>query len=199
MEVQMLTRPSLSRSGPAIAVAAIHVAVLYGISVSLGVIEPPKLVKPSEVVFVPTAPEQVEQQEVRVSEPEIAQPDVTVPEPEVMPVIPLDPAPMMEAAPSQAAPQAMGGPMQELKATQRVEPAYPAVSRRLGEEGVVQLRVLVDAQGRPKQVAVDGTSGHARLDQAAIAAVKRWRFQPAMSGSGPVESWSRVNITFRLQ
>lgn len=198
MEVQMLTRATLSRSGPAIAVAAIHVGVLYGISVSLGVIEPPKLVQPSEVVFVPTAPEQVEQQEVRVAEPEIAQPDVTVPEPEVMPEIPLEPAPVMEAAPAEAAPQAIGGPMQELKATQRVEPTYPAVSRRLGEEGVVQLRVLVDPQGRPQQVAVHQSSGHTRLDQAAIAAVKRWRFQPATSGSGPVASWSRVNITFQL-
>lgn len=195
----MLTRTTLSRGGPAIAVAAIHVAALYGISVSLGVIEPPELIKPSEVVFVPTAPEQVEQQEIPVAEPEIAQPDLMVPAPEIMPEIPIEAAPVIEAAPAQTAPQAVGGPLQELKATQRIEPAYPAVSRRLGEEGVVQLRVLVDTQGRPQQVAVDRGSGHTRLDQAAIAAVKRWRFQPAMSGSGPVESWSRVNITFRLQ
>lgn len=192
----MITRSSLSRSGPAIAVAALHVAVLYGISVSLGVIEPPELIKESEVVFVPTAPEQMEPQE-RVAEPEIAQPDVTVPEPEIAPEIPLEPAPAMEAAPAQPVVEA-GAPMQELKATNRVEPTYPAVSRRMGEEGQVQLRVLVDPQGRPQQVNVDRTSGHSRLDQAAIAAVKRWRFQPAMGPGGPVASWSRVNITFKL-
>ncbi|VEB40143.1 TonB family C-terminal domain [Chromobacterium violaceum] len=55
-------------------------------------------------------------------------------------------------------------------------PAYPTVSREEGEEGTVRLRVHVSAQGLPQEVSVQSSSGFPRLDRAALAAVKRWRF-----------------------
>jgi protein TonB len=78
------------------------------------------------------------------------------------------------------------------------EPHYPAVSRRLAEQGSVQLRVLVTAEGRPARVDLHRSSGFSRLDEAAAAAVREWRFVPAKHGSTPVEAAVIVPIVFRL-
>lgn len=78
-------------------------------------------------------------------------------------------------------------------------PAYPASSRRRGEEGVVILRVRVSASGRAHQIEVAESSGYARLDRAAETAVSRWRFEPARAGDSAIDSWVRVPIAFRLE
>jgi len=78
------------------------------------------------------------------------------------------------------------------------EPLYPAAARRLGEQGVVMLSVHVRPDGRPEAVVVATSSGYARLDTAAVAAVRHWLFVPAQSGSGPVASWVSLKVTFRL-
>lgn len=78
------------------------------------------------------------------------------------------------------------------------QPSYPVLSRRLGEQGRVLLRVLVSGEGRAREVLVKGGSGFARLDQAAREAVLRWRFLPARQGSQAVEAWVLVPITFSL-
>lgn len=77
-------------------------------------------------------------------------------------------------------------------------PSYPESARRDGREGRVLLRVLVDDQGRIKQVDINSSSGNAALDRAAAEAIKRWRFHPARYGDKPVESWLRIPIEFRL-
>lgn len=77
-------------------------------------------------------------------------------------------------------------------------PAYPVSSRRLGEEGRVMLRVRVSAQGLPLAVEVKQSSGSPRLDEAARAAVERWRFVPARQGSEAVESSVLVPLQFAL-
>ena len=77
-------------------------------------------------------------------------------------------------------------------------PDYPESARREGREGRVLLRVLVDDQGRSKQVEINSSSGSEALDRAAAEAIKRWRFHPARYGDKPVESWLRIPIEFRL-
>lgn len=77
-------------------------------------------------------------------------------------------------------------------------PAYPAMSRRLGEEGRVLLRVLVGGEGRAREVQLKESSGFARLDQAAREAVLRWRFVPARRGGEAVEGWVLVPVGFAL-
>jgi protein TonB len=77
-------------------------------------------------------------------------------------------------------------------------PDYPDSARREGREGRVLLRVLVDAQGRSKQVEINSSSGSEALDRAAAETIKRWQFHPARHGDQPVESWLRVPIEFRL-
>ena len=77
-------------------------------------------------------------------------------------------------------------------------PKYPDSARRDGREGRVLLRVLVDNQGRSKEVEINRSSGSDALDRAAAEAIKRWRFYPARHGDKVVESWLRVPIEFRL-
>ncbi|WP_300452496.1 TonB family protein [Accumulibacter sp.] len=78
------------------------------------------------------------------------------------------------------------------------QPVYPIASRRLGEEGRVLLRVRVSAQGWPAEVDVKQSSGFPRLDQAARAAVQRWRFVPARQGTEAVEASVLVPLQFTL-
>lgn len=77
-------------------------------------------------------------------------------------------------------------------------PVYPASSRRLGEEGRVLLRIRVSAQGLPTSVEIKQSSGFRRLDEAARAAVERWRFIPAKRGAEDVESSVLVPLQFTL-
>jgi len=78
-------------------------------------------------------------------------------------------------------------------------PRYPSKARRLGLEGRVVLRVVVDADGNATSVDVAHSSGHAILDRAARKAVKRWRFQPARQRGGATASTVDVPVSFRLE
>lgn len=77
-------------------------------------------------------------------------------------------------------------------------PAYPRISKRLGEQGEVSLRVLVDPHGKPRRVELSASSGFERLDRAALDVVLRWSFVPARRGSRAVEAWVIVPIVFSL-
>jgi len=78
-------------------------------------------------------------------------------------------------------------------------PAYPTLSRRIGEQGRVVLRVLVSAAGSPQAVEIRESSGHPRLDRAAREAVERWRFVPAKRGDQPIAAWVLVPVSFSLE
>jgi protein TonB len=65
-------------------------------------------------------------------------------------------------------------------------PEYPSISREMGEEGRVFLRVQVSTEGKPLAIGVHRSSGYDRLDEAALAAVRRWRFVPGRLGAQPV-------------
>ncbi len=79
-------------------------------------------------------------------------------------------------------------------------PAYPRMAIAAHMEGTVMLRVLVDEAGKPEEVVVEGSSGHAVLDKAAREQVlARWRFQPATAGGKPVRAWARIPVSFDLR
>lgn len=75
-------------------------------------------------------------------------------------------------------------------------PEYPARALRRGESGTVMLRVDVGADGRPTDVSIATSSRSRQLDRAAIAAVRRWEFAPAMRDGQPVAGTVRVPIAF---
>jgi protein TonB len=60
-------------------------------------------------------------------------------------------------------------------------------------------RVLVDANGRPQDVSVVTSTGHPRLDEAAMAAIKKWTFKAAMQAGQAVQSYTKVQVKFELQ
>lgn len=78
------------------------------------------------------------------------------------------------------------------------EPHYPAISRRLSEQGRVLLRVHVGTQGQALEVLIYKSSQYERLDQAAQSAVKDWRFVPAKRGNQALSEWVIVPIAFNL-
>lgn len=77
-------------------------------------------------------------------------------------------------------------------------PAYPPLSRRLGEQGLVVVRVLIDEHGRPVEAAVSVSSGFPRLDDAAVRAVRAARFRPYVDGDRPRPAYALVPIRFDL-
>ncbi|RYF13541.1 MAG: energy transducer TonB, partial [Comamonadaceae bacterium] len=82
---------------------------------------------------------------------------------------------------------------------QNPQPDYPAISRRLGEEGQVMLRVLIGADGSAQQVELRRSSGYERLDRAALETVRRWRFVPGKRNGVPEAMWFNVPIHFVLE
>lgn len=61
----------------------------------------------------------------------------------------------------------------------KVDPSYPSDARQAGLEGTAVLRVQILANGRPGEISVSRSTGHSSLDDAAVAAVAKWRFVPA--------------------
>jgi protein TonB len=78
-------------------------------------------------------------------------------------------------------------------------PDYPALSRRLGEQGEVVLRVQVSAGGHALAVELAKPSGFDRLDRAALQAVGKWRFVPAMADGQLLTAWFEVPVRFELR
>lgn len=82
---------------------------------------------------------------------------------------------------------------------QRVNPTYPLSAKEDGVEGTVQLRVRVESDGSVGAVHVTKSAGDSRLDDAAIAAVKHWKYKPAVQNGVPRAVDTSASVTFRLQ
>lgn len=120
------------------------------------------------------------------------------------PVIQETPAPQpIAAAPKVAEPEPQPEPVIEpprfgVAYLKNPPPAYPSLSRRMGEEGRVVLRVLVATNGKPETVEVEDGSGSARLDSAALDAVRKWQFIPAKRDNQPISAYVLVPVKFSL-
>jgi protein TonB len=151
-----------------------------------------------EAPAAPARPEPVAEKKPRLKQPVVERapaPKPVEPAPEVSPEISPEPA-VTKAEP---APPAVVAPDYEADYLNNPPPAYPRLSRRLREEGEVELRVRVSPQGQPMTVELARSSGSQRLDEAALRAVRQWRFEPARQGSRAVEAWVRVPIHFKLE
>lgn len=76
------------------------------------------------------------------------------------------------------------------------KPIYPAKAEKKGIGGRVLLRVQVNHEGVVTSVVVSESSGHAMLDDAAVAAVKKWRFIPAEENGQKIATTAMVPIRF---
>ncbi len=82
--------------------------------------------------------------------------------------------------------------IENAKYRKQVPPVYPRRSYELGQQGIVLLHAEVMPNGKPKTLKVFKSSGHRRLDMAALAAVKKWEFETDMKGN----AWVRVPVRF---
>ena len=144
--------------------------------------------------------------------PLIAAPPTPTPQPESFSVpaaaaTPVPPsvsvAPTMTAEPEAAAlppPAPRQLPDSAVQFLQLPEVLYPRLSQRQGETGLVVVRAYIGTGGgAPHSVQIEKSSGHARLDQAALSAVHKARFKPYAEKGQPVEGWALVPIRFELE
>ncbi len=104
-----------------------------------------------------------------------------------------NPAPAQEAGPPAFSPARF-----DVAYLDNPAPVYPSLARRRQQEGEVLVRVRVSPEGRPQSVQIAQSSGVAALDQAALAAVRGWRFQAARRGQDAVADTVLIPLRFRL-
>lgn len=207
----------------AASVVLLHVGVLWALQNGLlrravEVIVPGEIL--SEFITPPAPPAQQPQTAPPPPKPApqrpqpVAQPAPPLPQPPISP----EPAPMLvEPAAARAAPAAIEAstvaatsaapptparvelPSSDAAYLNNPKPAYPALSRRLGEQGKVVVRVLIGIDGRAQQAEIRDTSGYDRLDQAALATVRQWRYAPGTRNGVPEAMWFNVPINFILE
>ncbi|HXJ01838.1 MAG TPA: energy transducer TonB [Micropepsaceae bacterium] len=194
-------------------VAVLHAAVLYAFLTALGVVPMPTIpmpfigsVIPDDRVIPPPPPP---------PQPTIEAPRLTETAPPIIEV-PLEPAGPNAITPTQTLPQTVPErpaaseppaspptivitPARAIAWTHTI-PDYPAISRRLGEQGTLRLKLAIAADGTVSDARVEASSGYQRLDEAAVQWVKtHWRYEPAMQGTKPMPSSALAEVTFKLK
>jgi len=154
-------------------------------------LKPPPPIKPEKKVEAPV------QVVTKITAPP---PEVTVPTPPppAITVTNVTPPPKAEVAPAPPAGPMAAGDL-DSKTIAAPAPKYPMMSLRLREQGTVVLTVLVGTDGTVSEISVSRSSGFARLDKAALEAVRRWRWSPFMRNGSAVQVRGPVDIPFVLQ
>ena len=188
-------------------VVALHAAALWGLWAHRLIPTPQETVTLFvDFIAPPSLPkvEQAPKREPPKPRPEVqpqprqlvAEAPVTSPVDAVAPAPP--PVPVIAAPAAPAGPVALGAEL-SVSCPERSAPNYPLLSRRMGETGITLLRVELDEQGRVSAARVATGSGFARLDEAALAAVKTWRCNPAQKNGQPVRAVALQPFKFLLQ
>jgi len=157
-------------------------------------------------------------------EPDVPQPQqlaVTLSPPQItMPVVPITPIALATTTPTPVAAPPSRQPAEAAPAPPPARPSppsmvssadlgtrmihgrpprYPVQSRRNREQGVVELLLILGFDGAVESISVSRSSGFERLDDAALHAVRRWRWEPTLSGGEPVKVRGVVAIPFQLE
>lgn len=195
-------------------VLALHAAALYGLWQHRLLPSPREAMTLFVNVVAPPAPEKKYEQPRRPPAPKASKPvaksppramvaetrmvapgDHVAPPPAPEAVVPPPPAPAPMPLPP--GPVSLSSEL-SLACPERPAPAYPAQSRRLGESGAVVLRVELNESGHVTLARVERSSGHPRLDEAALGTVRAWRCTPAMRNGHPVRAVALQPFNFIL-
>jgi protein TonB len=210
----------VKRIGPLGAIIFFHLAFFYALQkglvkqavqafpkeVFVSFITPeraPEPAPPKPQPKVPPKPTIVPVVKKSVTRPAPPVPPVSAPSPSAItappaPPEPPAPAPAQEPAPSPAAPATPRTITSGVEYIQAPQPQYPMAAKRMGEEGQVILRVLVNEKGRSEGVEIQKSSGSTRLDEAARQSVRRALFKPYIENGKPVAVYAIVPIKFQL-
>ncbi len=124
---------------------------------------------------------------------------VITPQPPTPPIAaPVAQAPVAPPAPP-APPAQVELPSSNADYLQNPKPPYPPISKRLGEQGKVIVRVLIGADGLPQKDELKQSSGFDRLDHVAMDTVLKWRYVPGKRGGVAEAMWFNVPINFVLE
>jgi protein TonB len=103
------------------------------------------------------------------------------------------PPPPKAAAPARIK---QGGNVTAASILTQTRPVYPALARQARIQGNVVLHAIIDKDGKVAQLEV--VSGHPLLVQAALDAVKQWRYKPTLLNGDPVEVDTTITVTFTM-
>lgn len=98
--------------------------------------------------------------------------------------------------PRPTGPVRVGGNVQAARIVNRVQPVYPPLARQTRISGTVRLHAIISKDGTIQQLEV--MSGHPLLQQAALDAVRQWRYQPTLLNGEPVEVDTTIDVIFSL-
>ena len=159
---------------------------------------PPSPTMQKKAIAKAKAPVQQQQQPLAITDP------MPAPEAPTGVVTPTPPAPIAQVAPgvsasASPAPAAVQLPSGDADYLQNPKPAYPALSKRMGEQGKVIVRVLIGVDGVARKAEIRQSSNFERLDQAALNTVLKWRYVPGKRSGVAEEMWFNVPINFVLE
>jgi len=98
--------------------------------------------------------------------------------------------------PKPTGPVRVGGNVQAARLINRVQPIYPPLARQTRISGTVRLHAIISKDGSIQSLEV--VSGHPLLQQAALDAVRQWRYQPTLLNGDPVEVDTTIDVIFSL-
>ena len=226
IDLQKLKRLALDQGIPFALICAAHLAALWLLTTTLD--HSPALTTPPAVVGVlvsapvaTVAPKPLPMAPAPQSRP------TPVTQPRLVPLPPLPNAPPSERAVSALPPEPPASPQAATAAAAQTAvpvpapqakeppapvtpphadaamlnnpvPVYPALSRRFREEGHVLFDVYILPDGSVGQIKLKRSSGFPRLDDAALDAIRRWRYIPAKRGNEPIPYWYVQPLDFEL-
>jgi protein TonB len=184
----------------------LHVAALAALVAATWRV-PGEIDRTATVAYVSVMPPQDERP------PPVPGVDMRVPEPYVAPPMlsVADSTPLLVEMPAAAPAQPVVVPVARpddgppsldaaaLSCVNRVAPTYPPQSRRMREEGTVDVRIEININGNVADAQVTRSSGHPRLDAAALESVRQWHCEPARRGGRNVGAVALQSFEFTLQ
>jgi protein TonB len=206
----------LKQYGPLIIIIALHIAFFYALR--SGLVHQVAKALPTEIFASFITEEPAPQPRPQPAEPKtvpVVKKQVTRPTPR--PIVTETPSPQAiteapsppqesKEPPSVAAPAAPSAP--SVPATPKLisgvsyinapRPVYPPLDARMGNEGTVTLRVLINDKGRAEKMEIQKSSGSLRMDDAARDAVMRALFKPYLEDGKPTPAYAIVPINFTL-
>ncbi len=78
-------------------------------------------------------------------------------------------------------------------------PVYPKRAIALGQEGMVELQILINDKGVPVDIDIKHSSGYTLLDRAAVRAANQWVLEPAFQDGKPTNTWALIKYNFVLE
>ncbi len=184
-----------------VAVAGVHAAMIYGLLQWTVRNEQPWRSAPVQVALI--SERLAERELAPPPKPQFVTPVVTIEPPALdLPQI-ADPPPTITVAyrsesalksPPVSAPKLVS----TVEYLRPLKPLYPSISRRLREEGLVVLLVLVDESGHASRIEVRDSSGHRRLDRAAQDAVENALFKPYVEDGIARAAFVLIPVEFTL-